>query len=102
MIKAAFDPVTLATPFFVLTVLLEIVLARFRVAKANYETRDTATSLLMGLGFDRTGSYTIPLQAFLGAICVAIFLFGRLGPYRYGVREPVDADPGLRASAAAS
>jgi len=59
-------------------------------------------ALLMGLGFDRTGSYTIPLQACLGAICVAIFLFGRLGPYRYGVREPVDADPGLRASAAAS
>jgi hypothetical protein len=39
MIKAAFDPVTLATPFFVLTVLLEIVLARFHVVKANYETK---------------------------------------------------------------
>ena len=59
-------------------------------------------ALLMGLGFDRTGSYTIPLQAFLGAICVTIFLFSRLGPYRYGVRERSDVDSGVRASAAAS
>jgi len=58
MIKAAFDPVTLATPFFVLTVLLEIVLARFRVVNANYETRDTATSLLMGLGSTVSGIFT--------------------------------------------
>ena len=58
MIKAAFDPVTLATPFFVLTVLLEIVLARFRVVKANYETKDTATSLLMGLGSTVSGIFT--------------------------------------------
>ena len=50
MMKAEFDPVTLATPFFVLTVFLEIVFARLRAVKANYETRDTATSLLMGLG----------------------------------------------------
>ena len=44
-----FDPVTLATPLFILTVILEIVLARLRVVKANYETKDTATSLVMGL-----------------------------------------------------
>jgi sterol desaturase/sphingolipid hydroxylase (fatty acid hydroxylase superfamily) len=44
-----FDPVTLATPLFILTVILEIVLARFRVVKANYETKDTAASLVMGL-----------------------------------------------------
>ena len=41
-LKPAFDPVTLATPFFILTVVLEIVLARFRVVKANYEAKDTA------------------------------------------------------------
>ncbi|HZZ69812.1 MAG TPA: sterol desaturase family protein, partial [Phenylobacterium sp.] len=44
-----FDPVTLATPFFIVTVILEIVLARFGKLKAHYETRDTAVSLTMGL-----------------------------------------------------
>ena len=44
-----FDPVTLATPFFVLTVLGEIVLARLGWLKARYETKDTAVSLVMGL-----------------------------------------------------
>ena len=59
-------------------------------------------ALLMGIGFDRTGSYTLPLQAFLGAICVAIILFSRLGPYRYAVGEPSDTDIGRSLSAAAS
>ena len=59
-------------------------------------------ALLMGIGFDRTGSYTIPLQSFLAAICIAIILFSRLGPYRYGVQEPTDMDAALRLSAAAS
>ena len=49
MMKASFDPVTLATPFFILTVILEIVLARFGKVDARYETKDTATSLTMGL-----------------------------------------------------
>ena len=47
---APFDPVTLATPFFVLAVVLEVVLARFGKAKAAYEPRDTLTSLGLGLG----------------------------------------------------
>ena len=59
-------------------------------------------ALLMGIGFDRTGSYTLPLQGFLVAICVAIILFNRLGPYRYAVREPSDTDIARRLSAAAS
>ena len=59
MMKAAFDPVALATPFFILTIILEIVLARFRVVKANYETRDTATSLVMGLGSSVAGVLTV-------------------------------------------
>ena len=45
----SFDPVTLATPFFILTVILEIALARMGKLGANYETRDTAVSLTMGL-----------------------------------------------------
>jgi sterol desaturase/sphingolipid hydroxylase (fatty acid hydroxylase superfamily) len=56
--KAHLDPVTLATPFFVLTVILEIVLARFGKANARYETKDTAVSLLMGLGSTVAGVLT--------------------------------------------
>nr|MEA2797977.1 hypothetical protein [Phenylobacterium sp.] len=50
MIKAAFDPVTLATPFFILTVILEILLARLNKVDARYEAKDTAVSLTLGLG----------------------------------------------------
>lgn len=49
------NPVTLATPFFVLAIVLEIALGRFKKAKANYETRDTLVSLGMGLGSRVTG-----------------------------------------------
>jgi len=45
-----FDPVTLATPFFILAVILEIVLARLGKTRTVYEPRDTAVSLAMGLG----------------------------------------------------
>ncbi|MDR3509730.1 MAG: sterol desaturase family protein [Caulobacteraceae bacterium] len=46
----SFDPVTLATPFFILTIILEIILGRLGKAKAEYEAKDTAASLVMGLG----------------------------------------------------
>ncbi|KQW71912.1 C-5 sterol desaturase [Phenylobacterium sp. Root77] len=45
-----FDPVTLATPFFILAIILEVVLARMNRTRTNYEARDTAASLVMGLG----------------------------------------------------
>jgi sterol desaturase/sphingolipid hydroxylase (fatty acid hydroxylase superfamily) len=48
--KATFDPVTLATPFFILTIILEILLARAGKVTARYEAKDTADSLGMGLG----------------------------------------------------
>lgn len=44
------DPVTLATPLFILTIILEIVLTRLGKVKARYEAKDTAVSLGMGLG----------------------------------------------------
>lgn len=53
-----FDPVTLATPFFILAVILEIALGRTKRAKANYEAKDTAASLLMGLGSTAAGLLT--------------------------------------------
>jgi hypothetical protein len=55
-VKADFDPVQMAIPFFVIAVILEIVLARMGKAKAHYETRDTATSLAMGLGSTIAGA----------------------------------------------
>ncbi|PZQ64044.1 MAG: C-5 sterol desaturase [Phenylobacterium zucineum] len=58
MMKPAFDPVTLAIPFFVLAIVLEVLLARFRKAEARYETKDTAVSLTMGLGSSMSGLVT--------------------------------------------
>jgi sterol desaturase/sphingolipid hydroxylase (fatty acid hydroxylase superfamily) len=45
-----FDPVTLAVPFFVLAVVLEVALGKLGRAPVRYETRDTLTSLALGLG----------------------------------------------------
>ncbi len=56
--KAGFDPVTLATPAFILLVILEIVLGRLKMAKAYYETNDTAASLAMGFGSTIAGALT--------------------------------------------
>jgi len=39
--------------------------------------------LLMGLSFDRTGSYRVPLAAFGVAVTAAAALVTRLGPYRF-------------------
>jgi sterol desaturase/sphingolipid hydroxylase (fatty acid hydroxylase superfamily) len=58
MIKAAIDPVTLATPIFILTIILEIVLARLGKLGARYEAKDTAVSLGMGLGSTIAGVLT--------------------------------------------
>jgi sterol desaturase/sphingolipid hydroxylase (fatty acid hydroxylase superfamily) len=57
------DPVTLATPFFVLAVVAEILLAKFGAARARYEAKDTATSLFMGLGSTAAGLITAGLVA---------------------------------------
>jgi sterol desaturase/sphingolipid hydroxylase (fatty acid hydroxylase superfamily) len=57
-LKPAFDPVTLAIPIFVLTIIGEILLSRFGKIKARYEARDTATSLFMGLGSSVAGLIT--------------------------------------------
>jgi MFS family permease len=41
--------------------------------------------LLMGIGYDRYHTYTVPLAAFSAAMVLALVLLTRLGPYRYGV-----------------
>jgi cyanate permease len=38
---------------------------------------------LMGAGFDRFGSYRLILVGFFLATLLAVFLMGRLGPYRF-------------------
>ncbi len=52
------DPVALATPLFIVTIILEIVLTRLCKLKAHYEARDTAASLFMGLGSSVAGLAT--------------------------------------------
>jgi len=47
--------------------------------------------LLMGIAFDRTGSYRVPLAAFGAAVIVAAALVMRLGPYRFGPPASDDA-----------
>lgn len=45
----------------------------------------SAGVLLMGAGYDRFHSYTVPLAGLAIAMVIALFLLTRLGPYRYGV-----------------
>ena len=59
----AFDPVQMATPLFIVKIILEMVLARFGKAKANYETKDTAVSLGMGLFSGVAGLLTAGVAA---------------------------------------
>ena len=43
---------------------------------------------LMGFGFDKTGSYVLPLIGFFLAAVLAMLLIGSLGPYRYRAVAP--------------
>jgi hypothetical protein len=40
--------------------------------------------LVMGAGYDRFHSYTVPLACFCGAMTLTLVLLSCLGPYRYG------------------
>lgn len=68
MMKAPFDVVTLATPFFVLLVIAEILAARFLHTRGAYEAKDTAASLGMGLGSTVAG-------LLIGGVTAAATLF---------------------------
>src|SRR5207253_8091353 len=56
--------------------------------------------LVMGLAFDRTGSYGMPLAGFGAVAVIAAALATRLGPYRFGLPE-IDQAPSLGSSAPA-
>jgi len=49
---------------------------------------------LMGAGFDRFHSYTVPLAGLCGAMVLALILLTRLGPYRYGVEAKINQPVG--------
>jgi cyanate permease len=55
--------------------------------------------LLMGAGFDITGSYHVPLIAFFAATLVAAVLMTRLGPYRYRAGQQHEDVPIVRLQA---
>jgi len=68
-----FDPVTLAVPGFIVLVIAEMLFVRF-TGRGRFEVRDTATSLMMGLG-----------STIIGAIFAFVFVgFARLiQPYAF-------------------
>jgi len=70
-----------------------LVVAAFAVAGA-------LGPLIMGAGFDKTGSYREPLVAFLFATLTAAVLMTRLGPYGFHAQQPVERQDILPASAA--
>jgi MFS family permease len=53
-------------------------------------------AFLMGLGFDKTGSYVVPLTGFVCASVLATLLIMRLGPYRYRVGATHAPEPDLQ------
>jgi MFS family permease len=55
----------------------------YSIAIAAFAAAGALGPLIMGAGFDRTGSYRGTLAGFLGATLVAAALMTRLGPYRY-------------------
>jgi MFS family permease len=57
----------------------------FGFAFGSYVFSGGIGGLLMGAGFDRTGSYALPLAGFFLATAIAVAMFTRLGPYRYSV-----------------
>jgi cyanate permease len=65
----------------------------FGLAFGAFMLAGAAGVLLMGAGYDRFHSYTVPLAGFFGAMLLALLLLGRLGPYRYGVTR--EASPPL-------
>ncbi|WP_288902548.1 sterol desaturase family protein [uncultured Sneathiella sp.] len=66
------DPVTFAIPAFVLLILIEAAIGRYAPMKSNYEMRDSAASLLMGLG-----NFAIGLVNFgiVGAISIWVYQY---------------------------
>lgn len=54
---------------------------------AVFTLTGAAAPFLMALGFDRTGSYRVPLFFLVSATLISIILMTRLGPYRFRGRN---------------
>jgi MFS family permease len=61
--------------------------AAFGVAFGSFVLAGGIGPFLMGLAFDRTGSYRVPITGFSIASMLAAVLVGRLGPYRFGLSQ---------------
>jgi uncharacterized membrane protein len=57
----------------------------YGIAFGAFMISGSAGVFLMGAGYDRFHSYTVPLASLCAAMLVALLLLTRLGPYRYGV-----------------
>ena len=57
----------------------------YGVAFGAFMISGSAGVLLMGAGYDRFHSYTVPLASFFVAMVLAVILLTRLGQYRYAV-----------------
>lgn len=68
------NPTVLATPFFILMVIAEMVFVRL-TGRGKYEVQDTAASLMMGLGSTVVPAFTTAI--FLGSAAVLVL------PYRF-------------------
>lgn len=66
--------------------------AAFGFAFGAFMISGAAGALIMGAGYDRFHSYTVPLAVFCGAMLLSLILLTRLGPYRYAV-EPETNSP---------
>lgn len=53
----------------------------------------------MGVGFDLTHAYTVPLAGFFLAMLLAAWLMTRLGPYRYAAQQAGELPPVVRVQA---
>jgi len=62
-------------------------------AFGSFVLAGAAGTLLLGVGFDFTRSYTMPLAGFFVAMLTAAGLMMRLGPYRYAASQPDEKLP---------
>lgn len=67
-------PIEIATPFFILLIIIEMLAARFG-GKSRFETKDTMTSLLMGFGSTIAGVLTASSVAAIGYLVYQYRLF---------------------------
>jgi MFS family permease len=66
----------------------------YGIAFGAFMISGSAGVFLMGAGYDRFHSYTVPLASLCAAMVLALILLVRLGPYRYGIDS--ETNPAMR------